>query len=128
MREIKFRGRKAELPRGWVYGYFILRDNGDLNCIIDADGKEHLVIAGTVGQFTGQKDTFDKEIFEGDIFGWEYFGGGSEVSGVGVVTWSDDDGGFDFGDDRRPSFCEREIVGNCTENPELLKQKKLETV
>jgi len=111
MREIKFRARNANLPRCWIYGYFIV-ENGN-NYILNEDGKFQ-VIAGTEGQFTGCRDKNGKEIYEGDIIT-------SPLSNKKII--------FDHG-----TFCAKyqdeppcpirnvyplEVIGNIYENPEL---------
>ena len=70
MREIKFRARRAELPRDWEYGYFAIKNDV---CLIINDNGEHKVIAGTECESTGLRDRNGKEIYEGDILGgfWE---------------------------------------------------------
>ena len=64
MREIKFRARNANLPRCWIYGYFVVEDSN--NYIINDDGK-FKVIAGTEGQYANASDKNGKEIYGGDI-------------------------------------------------------------
>ena len=146
MREIKYRGMRMSHTGQrleWVYGNLV-RYNHDgfkrwgiskINQDMCDFGEEDSawgyqiieVVPETVGQLTDQKDMNGKEVFEGDIFGWEYFSGGKKISAVGIVTWDDSEDGFDFGDHRRPSFCERELIGNIHENPELVKSNKEKT-
>jgi hypothetical protein len=65
MREIKFRGQL--FSDKWVYGYYAeLPLDGHPTSFI-YDGEWHEVKTGTVGQYTGIKDSTGKEIFEGDV-------------------------------------------------------------
>lgn len=125
MREIKFRARRAELPAGFVYGYFAII-NG-LNHIINEDG-QHKVIAGTKGQYIEIPDKNKKDIFENDILLKE----GLTTNGkphMELVEWNhthilsfEDEGytieGFLFNEDP----MEMIIIGNKHDNPELLKE------
>ncbi len=97
MREIKFRARNANVPRCWIYGYFVI-ENGH-NFIINEDGK-FPVIADTESQYTGRKDCNDKEIYEGDVvLTTEPPGNGlPEIKHEPViVTWNNDYAGFELG-------------------------------
>ena len=125
MREIKFRARNAEVPRCWIYGYFV--KEWGCNYIINNDGK-FKVIAGTECQYTGLKDSKGHEIYEGDIIGillpavkgtcWE-------------IVWHDYCWQMLLhGRDDIHSYYVRagehlknnEVTGNIYENPELLKE------
>ena len=53
MKKIKCRARSANLPRCWVYGYFVV-ENG--TCFIINDKGKFMVIAGTESQYNGLKD------------------------------------------------------------------------
>ena len=82
-------------------------------------------------QYTGLKDKNGKEIYQGDIFivknlhdGDEYIWDNPNQKPVPqVVTWSEGDCGFNFGDSHRIKYqpYDFEVIGNIYENKDLLK-------
>lgn len=85
MREIKFRGKRADTGK-WVYGYYFktpltvesakgaeisdglhLLSGEARHCISAEDGCVYEVDPETIGQCTGRKDKTGKEMYEGDI-------------------------------------------------------------
>lgn len=141
MRAIKFRG-KIFKTNEWVYGFYY-RHDPPLQCIGESDEEaiHYIVKTGfadwnmprdielvqikieTLGQYSGVKDDFGKEVFEGDIVtsSPEYFD--DEDVHIGEVKYMD--GGY-FIDDNGvlpPLFDETrrlKVIGNVYENPELL--------
>lgn len=128
MKDIMFRG----LPIGekeFIYGYYVFcRGHHYILQKYNENGYDERWEASgwievhpeTVGQYVGSKDKNGKCIYKDDILGWEYFCDNENVKQHSVIKWDDSDGMYDFGDDRRPSFCQREIVGDIHHNKELL--------
>lgn len=108
MREIKFRAWhivfRQMLTRDEWYHYGPNLVHGELksdNCIIM--------------QYTGLKDKNGKEIYEGDILGWD------DKSGCPwVVIWETMFDHSTWG----ASHSEAEIIGNIYENPELINEAR----
>lgn len=120
MREILFRG-KAITSKKWIYGDLL--QYADVAQIWEdtEQGKFNvLVIAETVGQYTGLTDKNGKKIFEGDIL--------STPKWKGVVAWGDGYGTYCVQHGiNRPAIdivmneFDVEVIGNIYDNPELLK-------
>lgn len=122
-REIIFRGQQMRNDC-WVYG-FLTKDFGRFSI----DGFE--VSAESVGQYTGVLDKSGNQVFEGDILS---LNAGINESYITSVTWGKKAHGFTLKCDTSkfnrwgkikyyalPSPSEIEIIGNTTQNPELLK-------
>ncbi len=125
-REIKFSGLSVD--NEWLYGSLYVRMEGDVRCayIMDNDFEPSVVLQETTGEFTGLKDRYGVEIYEGDIV--------SDHVGVGQVKYSEKHGAFrvSYGDGLAKWFYDYilnggresiEVIGNIHENPELLEAK-----
>lgn len=130
MRTILFRG---QTPAGdWLYGSLMMSYNGD-TYIWQMDTPEHLaqgmkfVTPDSVGQMTNQEDKNGAPIFEGDIVedAWH-----AESKRLYVIVYDEICDGLVanlIGDDNEIELCcldpdSLTIVGNTTDNPELLQQ------
>ena len=131
MREILFRGKRKDIPGGWVYGWYqppVKWGNHNFGTSISyfcdegwLDDVE--VIPETIGQFTGLTDKNGKKIFEGDVVRCvRTHCDGKEV--VGHIIFRDccfcvkkgiDSPAMDLCDDF-------EVIGNTYDNPELLEE------
>ena len=125
MRTIKFRGIDAP-NNEWIYGSLVIvNDNFHI-----LDGEEdtahdyNRVDEDTVGQFTGLKDKFGNEIYEGDLL--------SRNTGLTYqVYWNNNESGFNmkntsWADDDCPMNFYNvegrfEVVGNIHDDSELVK-------
>lgn len=131
MRTIKFRGK--DCANEWVYGDLIHKrhDPGEVY-IQDERGLGSDVPLGTVGQFTGLLDKDGKEIYEGDII----MSDRNRDVVRHEVFYNEDEASFCAAlNGRRDSFfgtcsirkewierCEKRVVGNIHDNPELLER------
>ena len=137
MREILFRGKRTDNGE-WVDGYLSAYDlicqnypEDTSNATGDYYGQTPYVgfvevDPETVGQFTGMTDKNGKRIFEGDIVRC----GSGRICKV-IFFISPGFSGFDLvpigGFDAPPPhnwslFSDTEVIGNITDNPELLEK------
>ena len=143
MREILFRGKRLQ-GGDWVEGYFFksdinkrARESGKATLIFTPDcdtfimvpecHNSFMVVSDTVGQYTGLKDKNGKRIFEGDI-AKVLQGKDKDIAYVGF-----ENGAFMLYP-KTGNIYERtlweywyndwdvEVVGNITDNPELLEK------
>lgn len=136
-RDILFRG-KSTISKEWVYGDLV--HTSQLTAIKEVNGDYFRPISvspDTIGQYTGMKDKDGKKIFEGDIVHLK--GDGFDGSEVGVdyyrvITFHEgsfclsiEDGVHypvhtpihDYCDSH--SIVNWVVIGNVTDNPELIK-------
>ena len=143
MREILFRGKRLQ-GGNWVEGYFFKsdinkreRESGKATLIFTPDcdtfitvpecHNSFMVVSDTVGQYTGMKDKNGKRIFEGDI-AKVLQGKDKDIAYVGF-----ENGAFMLYP-KTGNIYERtlweywyndwdvEVIGNITDNPELLEK------
>ena len=126
MREIKFRGKHAGVPRGWIYGYLVV-EHGHWY-IINDEGK-FPVIPETVGQYIELNDIHNRGIYEGDILKLTKSDG--NIFGMGVVKYADAQFYVETSSRANVDFFALkllgalyEIIGNIYDNPELLEVKE----
>ena len=122
-RVIKFRAKQLRSPH-WCYGAFIPASlsswaedtifDGDFRKAIDTD---------TLGQYTGLCDSEENEIYEGDIISFMY----RSKKHVGSVYYSDGCFRVKSRTNMRDNklftvmlFNEIHVLGNVTDNPEML--------
>lgn len=148
MREILFRGKRLQ-GGNWVEGYFFKsdfnkkeRESGKATLIFTPDcdtfitvpecNNSFMVVSDTVGQYTGLKDKNGERIFEGDVCRFREWSKG-EMCWVGKVHWEHQQFMISGGPNKE---CETmfelclsrfiseniEVIGNITDNPELLEK------
>ena len=66
MREIKFRGKRIDTGE-WVYGFYYEKPSGKSHIYNNQTRLHHKVDPATVGEDTGLKDKYGKEIYKGDV-------------------------------------------------------------
>ena len=122
MREIIFRGKASTK---WVYGD--LRHLNDGRVAVRKDGEiyPYEVIPETVGQYIGFTDKNGKKIFEDDIVHDEQSGYNYYIKWFpeyACFALANKNGHIEFGCDELEIFLDDLVViGNVTDNPELLK-------
>ena len=125
MREILFRGKRADNEK-WVIGY--LSSKHTITITTPCGHTDEIVIcADTVGQYTGLKDKHGKRIFDGDV-AKVLQGKDKDIAYVGF-----ENGAFMLYP-KTGNIYERtlweywyndwdvEVIGNITDNPELLEK------
>jgi uncharacterized phage protein (TIGR01671 family) len=144
-RNIKFRGKSIETNE-WVYGNLVVDSmtGNKMSIIIWADMSEENksggayvwvdIVIGTESQFTGLKDTNNKEIYEGDLISRELSQGADKIA-VKIVLFKE--GCFRACNSKGSSSTNinvlfpkkvygmnAKVIGNIWDNPELLEYQK----
>ena len=132
-REIKFRGKDRE---NWHYGDLVQEIRHNDNKLFDGTmthirnfeykngdyiGDSFPVNRDTIGQYTGLKDKNRKEIYEGDILKPIQWNDIYLVKYIGTAFYLCRKGNNGFNKITTWNNAEKaEIIGNLTDNPELL--------
>ena len=124
---IKFRGKSKKTVE-WLYGDLIRNVEGAFAIVppyeisMNNYYRNYVVDKETIGQYTGLKDKYGREIFEGDILCYRdakfqthivYHNGGFYFSHFGGTTFTA------IGDHEINKYT---VVGNIYDNKELLTQ------
>ena len=139
MREIKFRGRSSKDKKTWFTGNLVYLTDIDEAYIDHYDGlrrviERYPVDAATVGQYTGLRDSFGCEIYEGDVVLVSEDGEESkhEVRYMddqdypafdlipSSVRWSYESNGLSYCIVDYDANIEIRVIGNVHDNPGLL--------
>ena len=132
MREILFRGKRLDNGE-WVDGYLYITHNGEheisiYNDEVNIERWTHEVDPSTIGQYTGLKDKNGKRIWEGDVLRSHYDDLYPDDESIEVVKWFR--GGWHIQQGEYPPDAMdgdgvipySEVIGNITDNPELLEK------
>ena len=142
MRRIKFRGKcvaDSKYAGQWVYGGYsepqedCKQNEGLITIYLGGSSTcKYHVIPNTVGQFTGLHDSIGREIYEGDIIRSfdskgepiiHYLLYDNEEAGFVAILKGSAKGDFGYGRCYQQwiTECEKEVIGNIHDDPELLK-------
>lgn len=136
MREYKFRGMRVD-ANSWVYGYVfktvLSNPQGNETYWIFNDNGKFKVISESIGELIERKDKSGKEMYEGDIVKWiNNFGEENTgwirytkaVVGFYVVLIKGSYVPFYTGSEQNFGWSDLRVIGNISENPELLGEKQ----
>lgn len=115
MREIKFRGVDNANDE-WIYGSLVKVDD-DYYILEDGETQAHSynrVDKDSIGQYTGLKDKYNNEIYEGDILELTYF---DDSKNVMYVSYNDS-----------AKFVLIEQVKNLSINMEFFDKENMEVI
>lgn len=131
MREIKFRAWVTEdYPRDSVQNTILTHDELSIDGALDGHEVGNVILM----QYTGLKDKNGKEVYEGDILGFDKYEwyrafGADFVDQQGLsdpvfeVKWNNKEARFEVDGTCRDLQRHCEVVGNRFKNPELLEQE-----
>jgi len=130
IRKIKFRAKAIVNIKelgvkvgDFVFGCYI-ESGCDAPCIIFGDGVQVEIDKKTLGQFTGMKDKFHKEIYEHDVVSSDYYL--PEMKSIAVIKFEQEDNwcrfGFDSGEQDAFRYGVLTVIGDIHSNPELKRQ------
>lgn len=138
-RQIKFRGKRIDNGE-WIIGMLVESNfNSHITIMVNTsivggtteEGIQCVapsVIPESIGQYTGMKDRYEKDIFEGDIVKWEDEYRYKEKSGISQIIWEGTEfniSGSNFGYEGEDliGWENLEVIGNIFENADLLEKK-----
>lgn len=123
-REIKFRGRPTGKGGVWMIGIGAYKTHTAEHLVLNAKGDSVEVVH--LCQYTGLKDKNGKEIYEGDVIesrGFrhivEYDAKQARFSAKNINYHRDDGSSIT---QQWIDECEKVVIGNIYNNPELIKQ------
>ncbi len=142
MREMKFRGK--DYSGQWVYGDLLQLNDGDVQIGVHGqyiDDGYHFnsswnkcvnVNEETIGQYTGLRDKYGKEIYEGDIIR-SYDSENNPI--IHYIQWHNSNACYVAIIPQYPCTCstitkdwieeyDKKIIGNIHDNPELIKEER----
>lgn len=137
MRQILFRGKRVDngerVDGSYIYAHKWNWDGSEAHLICNIYGTEKTqIIPKTLGQFIGLYDKNRKKIFTGDIGRYKQTDGarlnGKPIICTGKVIYNEKTASFAVKskDEMGVGYLDYfpikdfEIIGNCTDNPELL--------
>ncbi len=125
-RTIKFRGKTE--TREWVYGW-LYRHSG--KTFIMCNDEEHIVDPNSVGQYIPIKNGSGDGLFEGDIVSFDanYCVRERNLNNIiGELVFETDRyvlktkyGNYDIKEETDDFYYKSKVIGNTTDNPELIK-------
>ena len=125
MREIKFRAWDFKSEQMFEVDEIRMRGNAYTVSIIGFSDKQWLTPERTaIMQYTGLLDKNGKEIYEGDIVHYRYYGEYNTFEENVEVMWIQKTASFSpfsMGNKSRVDILDVEVIGDVYQNPELIK-------